>query len=73
LIKYKFHLLHSTVLGFKELDHIIPAHTLAEAIRKFSRKHYLEAPAYWDEPFFDRDMELTFKNEYGEVRYKISW
>lgn len=71
--KYKFILKQCTIRGFAEKDHIIPAHSLEDAVQKFIRKHDLEAPAYWDEPFFDQEIEMTFKNEYGEVLYHISW
>lgn len=71
--KYKFELIQCTISGFTEKDHIIPAHSLEDAVRKFIRKHELEAPAYWDEPFFDQEIELTFKNEYGDVLYHLSW
>jgi len=73
LKKYKFNLLNHTIFGFTERDTIIPAHSLSEAIRKFVRKHELTEPAYWDEPFFDQEIELTFKHKYGEVKYQISW
>lgn len=71
--KYKFDLLDTTISNFKEKDHIIPAQSLADAVRKFVRKHELQAPAYWDEPSFDREMELTFKSKYGVITYRISW
>lgn len=71
--KYKFDLLQSTIKGFKEIDHIIPANSLTDAIQKFIRKHDLEAPAYWDEPSFDKNIEMTFKSDRGDVKYLISW
>jgi hypothetical protein len=73
LNKYKFNLLHTSISNFKELDHIIPAHSLTDAIQKFIRKHELEAPAYWDEPSFDKNIELTFKSNNDVVKYHISW
>jgi hypothetical protein len=73
LKKYKFELLQTDISGFIEIDHVIPAHSLSDAIQKFIRKHGLEAPAYWDEPFFDKHIELTFKNKHGSVRYHVSW
>lgn len=73
MTKYRFDLVESTIAGFKERDHIIPAQSLADAVQKFIRKHELEAPAYWDEPFFDKTIDLTFKNESGNVKYRISW
>jgi hypothetical protein len=71
--KYKFDLLKSTITGYHEKDFIIPANSLSDAITKFVRKHELEEPAYWDEPFFDKHIELTFKSIHGEVNYNISW
>jgi hypothetical protein len=71
--KYIFHLIEATIPYFREKDHVIPAHSLTDAIQKFIRKHELEAPAYWDEPTFDTNIELTFKNEYGKVKYYIQW
>ena len=59
--KYHFNLLQSNITGFLEKDHIIPATSLEDAVRKFTRKHELEAPAYWDEPFFDKNIELILK------------
>lgn len=73
LRRYRFHLLHSTIHEFREIDHVYEAHTFADAVRKFGRKHELEPPAYWDEPSFEREMELTFKGPYGEVKYRITW
>jgi hypothetical protein len=73
LKKYKFDQLHNTITGFREKDHIILAHSLTDAIAKFIRKHDLEAPAYWDEPAYDRNIELTFKNIHGSIKYQISW
>lgn len=71
--KYKFDLLHSTITGYYEKDTIIPANSLSDAITKFVRKQELTEPAYWDEPFFDKHIELAFKSKFGEVRYHISW
>ncbi|RKD24395.1 hypothetical protein BEP19_08365 [Ammoniphilus oxalaticus] len=71
--KYRFLLIRSDHPDFEEKDHIIPAETLDDAIRKFERKHDVEGPAYWDEPFFDKEMEITFKGRSGYVFYKISW
>lgn len=71
--KYKFDLLHANIPDFVEKDHIILAHSLTDAIQKFVRKHHLEAPAYWDEPSFDKNIELIFKSRDGSVKYRISW
>lgn len=71
--KYKFDLLRSTIAHFKEKDHIIPAQSLTDAVLKFVRKHELEAPAYWDEPAYEKVIEMTFKCDYGNVTYHISW
>lgn len=71
--KYRFELLKTTIHPFEEKDHIIVANSLADAIQKFVRKHELEAPAYWDEPMFDSDIELTFKRNNDTVTYLISW
>jgi hypothetical protein len=60
-------------MGFREKDHIILASSLTDATQKFIRKHELEAPAYWDEPSYDRFIELTFTSDYGAVKYHISW
>ncbi|MEX2414939.1 MAG: hypothetical protein WD424_02250 [Paenibacillaceae bacterium] len=71
--KYKFDLIQCTITGYREKDHIILASSLTDAIQKFIRKHELEAPAYWDEPSYDRYIELTFTSAYGAVNYLISW
>ncbi len=72
--KYKFDLQQSTIRNFTEKDHIIEAYTLTGALEKFARKHDLELPAYWDEPHFDKNIELIFKGSpLGEVKYYISW
>jgi hypothetical protein len=73
LNKYKFNLVQTDNSSIKETDHIIPAHSLADAIQKFVRKYELEAPAYWDEPFYDRHIELAFKSNRGALKYHISW
>jgi hypothetical protein len=70
---YRFELLHNEIPGFVEKDHIIPAHSLEDALRKFTRKHEIEPPAYWDEPVYDKNMELSFKRDGAAVRYRISW
>ncbi|WP_025027064.1 hypothetical protein [Caldalkalibacillus mannanilyticus] len=71
--KYTFTLLHSTIIGFKEIDHIILASSLTDAIEKFTRKHNLEAPAYWDEPSFDTFIEMIFSIRDEKITYQISW
>lgn len=71
--KYHFELIENNLPLFKEKDHIILAISLTDAIQKFVRKHDLEAPAYWDEPSFDTNLELIFKNNQGNVRYLITW
>lgn len=71
--RYRFDLLHNEITDFVEIDHIIRAHSLEDAVQKFTRKHEIEAPAYWDEPAFDTTMELTFKRGHEAVRYRISW
>ncbi len=71
--KYSFDLLETGIRGIKEKNHLIPAHSLEDAIGKFSRKYDLEAPAYWDEPSYDRFIELTFKSSKGTLKYQISW
>ncbi len=71
--KYTFDLLHNTIPEFRERDHVIPAQSLTDAIRKFTLKHDLEAPAYWDEPFFETFMEISFTGSGGTVRYRIHW
>ncbi|WP_134701672.1 hypothetical protein [Ammoniphilus sp. YIM 78166] len=73
MTRYKFHLVESQSPHFEEKDHIIFAETLAGAIEKFERKHDIEAPAYLDEPTFDRSIEVMFKDDTGLVRYLISW
>lgn len=71
--KYKFELKQCDIPEFREKDHIFPAQSLTDAVTKFTRKHELEAPAYWDEPFFEQSIDLVFKNRYGRVKYQISW
>ena len=73
LRKYKFDLIDCTIIGFREKDHIILASSVTDAVQKFIRKHELEAPAYWDEPSYDLNIELTFTNAYGVIKYDISW
>lgn len=73
MIKYTFEQLRCSIPLFREKDHIIQAVSLTDAITKFARKHELEAPAYWDEPSFDRNIELTFKRGQGTVTYHIQW
>ena len=71
--KYHFQLQRTTIMEYKELAHVIHANSLADAVQKFIRKHGLEAPAYWDEPTFDRSMEMRFRSSKGDVWYAISW
>jgi len=71
--KYRFDLLFNEIPGFVEKDHIIPAHSLEDAMRKFTRKHEIDLPPYWDEPSYDKSMEVSFKREGATVRYRISW
>lgn len=73
LKKYRFELIESDMANFVEKDHVIPAYTLADAIQKFGRKHDLEIPAYWDEPSFETNIEVSFKSSYGHVKYCIYW
>lgn len=73
MIKYVFDQRQCSIPQFREIDHIIPAWSLTDAITKFARKHRLEMPAYWDEPDFDRNIELTFKHKHGTVTYHIRW
>lgn len=71
--RYTFHLIESDNPEFEEKDHVILAETLDKAIEKFERKHDLIAPAYWDEPSYDRSIEIIFKDYVGKVRYSIDW
>lgn len=71
--KYHFDLQRATIPEYRELAHIIHAWSLDDAVRKFTRKHGLEAPAYWDEPSFDNQMDMVFKHERGDAWYSISW
>ena len=71
--RYTFQLLGSENPDFEEKDHVILAETLAGAIEKFERKHDLTAPAYWDEPFYERSIKINFKDNVGMVRYSINW
>ncbi len=71
--KFTFHLIQSDNLDFEEKDHVIPAESLEDAIRKFERKHDVEAPAYWDEPSFETSMEISFKDAVGKIVYLITW
>ena len=71
--KYRFDLLHHDIPGFVEKDHIIEAQSLEDALLKFSRKHELDAPPYWDEPSFDKMIEITFKRAGHGARYRITW
>ncbi|MEW9668719.1 hypothetical protein [Ammoniphilus sp. 3BR4] len=73
MTRYTFHLLESENPDFEEKDHVILAETLAGAIEKFERKHDLIAPAYWDEPSYERSIEIIFKDHVGMVRYSIHW
>jgi hypothetical protein len=72
--RYQFDLLETENLFFEEKDHVILAYSLSDALAKFSRKHDLECPAYWDEPVYDVSMEITFKDSLGErIKYLVSW
>lgn len=71
--KYVFRLVSPSHVPGIDNNQIVPAHTLDEAILKFSRKHELEAPAYWDEPFFDRHIDVQFKAGRNAYRYQITW
>jgi hypothetical protein len=73
LIKYRFERLYTDIPKFEEKDHIILANSLTDAIQKFVRKHDLEEPAYWDEPSFEKEIELYFKASQGILSYHISW
>lgn len=71
--KFTFHLIQTDSLSFEEKDHVILADSLEDAIRKFERKHDVEAPAYWDEPSFDTSIEVAFKDKEGKIVYLITW
>jgi len=73
LIRYRFDLQRATIPDYQELTHIIHAWSLEDAVIKFTRKHRLEAPAYWDEPTFDRFIEMRFSSGRGDVWYIINW
>ncbi|WP_202077636.1 hypothetical protein [Caldalkalibacillus salinus] len=73
MTKFTFELIHSDIEKFEEIDHVIPASSLEDAIQKFVRKHDLEPPAYYDAPTFDKEIELYFNSERGKVQYKIMW
>lgn len=74
MIHYTFELLETNVTKFEEKDHVIPANSLTDAMQKFVRKHDMTMPAYWDEPTFDKDIEITFKDLHeGVYRYLIHW
>lgn len=70
---FRFEMLYNHIPEFREKDHIIPAVSIEDAIHKFARKHDLDTPAYWDEPTFDKIMELSFKRGQDEIRYRITW
>lgn len=70
---FRFELLYNHIPDFREKDHVIPAGSLADAVQKFARKHDLDAPAYWDEPTFDKVIDLSFKQGSYEIRYRITW
>lgn len=72
-IKYHFELIRATIPEYKELAHIIHASSLTDAMQKFTRKHQLEMPAYWDEPTYDRQIDIAFKHASGEAVYAITW
>ena len=71
--KYQFDFIRTTIPEYKELAHIIHASSLTDALLKFTRKHQLEMPAYWDEPAYDRQIDMAFKHAKGDVWYSISW
>ena len=71
--KYHFELQRTTIPQFKQLSHIIHAWSLADAVQKFSRKHSLISPAYWDEPSFETFIDMVFTSEQGSAWYSISW
>ena len=73
LHKYEVTLLRSNLPHIVEPSFIIHAQSLADAIGKFARKHRLEAPAYWDEPLYDKEMELIFTRKTGSVSCMIRW
>lgn len=73
MTKYSFQVIESAIPGFSGTSDVILAASLSKAIEKWSRKHSLEAPAYWDEPSFERWIELNFKNKTGILRCKIIW
>jgi hypothetical protein len=73
LKKYRFELIHTDIPNFQEKDHVIVANSLDDAIHKFVRKHEVEAPVYWDEPSYDKHIELYFKSSHGTLHYQINW
>lgn len=71
--KYTFQIIHSNIPGLIMTCDIIPSGSLSKAIEKWSRKNDAEAPAYWDEPFFDQTIELDFTAHGGRITCKITW
>lgn len=71
--KYRFTLLQADFSPPPALAPVIHAESLADAAGKFARKHGLEMPAYWDEPAYDREMEMTFTHAKGSLRCRIDW
>lgn len=73
LHKYEITLLRSSLPDIAEPSFNIHAQSLTDVIGKLARKHRLEAPAYWDEPLYDKEIELTFKRKNGSVACLIRW
>lgn len=71
--KYQFVLLQADFSPVPALAPVIHAESLADAAGKFARKHGLDMPAYWDEPAFEREIDMTFKHAKGSVRCRIAW
>lgn len=71
--KYRFELLESDLSPLPDLAPVIHAESLADAAGKFARKHGLAMPAYWDEPSFERQMDMIFRHDKGSVRCRIFW
>lgn len=71
--KYRFQPIQADFSPLPEFAPVIHAASLADAAEKFARKHGLALPAYWDEPSFEREMEMTFRHAKGSVRIRIVW
>lgn len=71
--KYRFELVDADFSPVPPLAPVIHAASVADAAAKFARKHGLDMPAWWDEPSFEREMDMVFTHAKGSVRCRITW